>query len=375
MAARREARPHWEIADVLSRTDLAALLDELAVPGSYSHRGRRWHCPMPGHDDQHPSVSLRTDRNGHERWRCWSGDDTHRGDAIDLVIATQHLSKPDAIDWLARRAGMIPDQPLPRVRQPTRPPPPEHIPLDPLVTRYVGACERILWSRSARPVREWLFDRGINEATIRANHVGADPGRSMLFRAKGLPYGATPGATFPALDHDGTVQYVQTRYLDPRSDIKYDNPSGRLGSNPRLTWTRSPEGITHHGVLLICEGPPDALIAAQAGFRSVGILGSQAPDDKIVKALAQYADRSGEQLVAVLDADQGGRTGNDRLTDMLAEHGHELTVVEPPDGLDLNDWALTDDNWVRDLAERSDVPAHGPATTEANLDAVCVDSG
>lgn len=370
MDPRRETRPRWQIADVLARTDLDALLDELAVPAAFNHRGRRWHCPMPGHDDQHPSVGLHTDRHGHQRWRCWSGDDSHRGDAIDLVVATQHRTRPEAIDWLANRAGMIPDQPLPAVRRKPRPAAPEHVPLDPIVTRYAGACERILWSRGGQPVRDWLYDRGITEATIRSNHVGADPSRSLLFRAKGLPYGATIGATFPALDPDGNVQYVQTRYLKPGKGPKYDNPSGYLASNPRLTWTRAPGEVRTAGMLLVCEGPPDALVAAQAGFRSVGILGSQAPDEKIAAALAAHAERTGDQIVAVLDADEGGRTGKQRLDRLLADHAQHVVFVDPPEGLDLNAWALADPGWTDALA------VHGSARpTAIEMQVAPIDTG
>ena len=114
------SRARWEIADVLDRTDLAALLDELTQPAGRLGPGRRWHCPLPDHDDHHASVTMFRDRHGHERWRCWSGD--HRGDAIDLVTITHGATRADAIDWLATRAGMIPDRPLPPV-PPKRTPP------------------------------------------------------------------------------------------------------------------------------------------------------------------------------------------------------------------------------------------------------------
>ena len=107
---------------------------------------------------------MHTDHRGHERWRCWSGDDTHRGDAIDLVTATQRLNRGDAIDWLADRAGMRPDRPLPPVSPQTAS---RHdrrvVPLDPAVVRYAQACERILWSPTGAPVRDWLHGRGFND--------------------------------------------------------------------------------------------------------------------------------------------------------------------------------------------------------------------
>src|SRR4029079_16827470 len=103
-----DRRPRWAIDDVLDRTDLASLLDLLAEPSGRLGPGRKWHCPMPYHEDHRASVSMFRDRSGHERWRCWSGD--HRGDAIDLVVAVTGKDRPDAVEWLATRAGMFPDQ-------------------------------------------------------------------------------------------------------------------------------------------------------------------------------------------------------------------------------------------------------------------------
>ena len=149
------------------------------------------------------------------------------------------------------------------------------------LVRYVRACEKILWGHTGAPVREWLYSRGFDDDLLRANHVGADPSRAMMSRLRGLPYGHSLAATFPALDPEGNVQYVQARYLEPIGSDKYDNPAGSLGSNPRLAWTRTPDGRTNPGVLLVTEGIPDALTAAGAGYAAVGILGSQAPDDRV----------------------------------------------------------------------------------------------
>ena len=68
--------------DLLRRTDLAALLDELSpAPATRQGPTARWHCIDAGHDDQHPSITMFVDRRGIERWKCWSGG--HGGTAID----------------------------------------------------------------------------------------------------------------------------------------------------------------------------------------------------------------------------------------------------------------------------------------------------
>jgi DNA primase len=351
--------PGWRIDDVLARTDLTALLDQLAEPATHTTRGRRWHCPLPDHDDQHPSVTTHTDHRDHQRWRCWSGDDTHRGDAIDLAAATQHLTRHDAVDWLAQRAGMIPDQPLPTPRNRLRTSVPTVVPLDPTVVQYAQACERILWTTTGRPVLDWLNTRGFTNELLHANHIGADPGRDMMRRQRGLPHGATIGAVLPALDPSGRVRYLQTRYLQPGDGPKYDNPAANLGSNPRLAWTQ-PVNPTPTGLLVVCEGIPDALTAAQTGLTSVAILGSQAPDHSVAARIATYAYEHHLDVVAVVDNDPAGRSWGLRLGGLLADHAVALTIIEPPgDGLDLNSWALTDAQWTTGLPTKT-TPAIEP---------------
>lgn len=349
--------PGWRIEDVLARTDLAALLDDVTQPAVKTVRGRRWRCPLPDHVDVHPSVTTHTDHRGHERWRCWSGDESHRGDAIDLAMATQRLSRSEALDWLARRAGMIPEQPLPPVRR-TRPKSPTAVPLDASVVQYAAACERVLWTATGSRAREWLHARGFDDQLLRANHVGADPGRSMMRRQRGLPYGNSYGAVFPALDPNGKVRYLQTRYLDPGDGPKYDNPAAALGSNPRLAWTRI--GRLQSGVLVVCEGIPDALTAAQAGFVSVGVLGSQAPDRSVASRIVTRADNLGLTPVAVIDNDAAGRAWGEQLSSLLADHGADLHVVEPPEvGMDLNAWALRDTSWRQSVDQVEAPTAEG----------------
>lgn len=346
-----EARkPRFEIAEVLARTELRQLLDEYAEPTTTAW-GRRWHCPVPDHPDSHASVTIHVDARGHERWRCWSGDDTHRGDAIDLVMVAHRTDRSSAIDHLAQRAGMHLGQPLPPPvpRKPRRPAGP--VPLRPEVRSYVDACANHLWHPDMIRVRQWLASRGFTKQTLIENRIGADPGRLILRRRKGLPRGESVAATFPAFDEQGAVTYVQSRYLQPQPDgPKYENPVQSFGSNPRVAWPK-PTGADRPGVLVVCEGIPDALIAAQGGFAAAGILGSQAPDETIAAALASHAERHDRAIVAVVDGDDAGRHWGERLGELISTTGHDLHLIEPPGvGCDLNDWALSDPDWASWIA-------------------------
>jgi hypothetical protein len=338
------SRPGWRIDDVLARTDLADLLDQLAEPAMFATRGRRWHCPLPEHDDHHASVTIHTDHRGHQRWRCWSGDNNHRGDAIDLVSVTQRLDRVNALDWLAARNGMIPDVPLPPVarREPVVRSQVE-VALDPCVIRYVEACEKILWRPTGRPVLDWLHGRGFNDDLLRANRVGCDPGREMMQRQRGLAYGGSIAAVFPALNEQGDVHYVQTRYLNPGTGPKYDNPAASLAANPRLAWTKSVGGGIS-GRLVVCEGIPDALTAARLGHQSVGTLGSQACDQPSTDRIATYASSRRLAVTLVNDHDDAGRLWREQWAHRLEASGIATLALEPPEqGFDLNSWTLSSD--------------------------------
>jgi hypothetical protein len=346
---RTPATPRWPIDEVLARTDLGALLDEFAQP---DQRARRWHCPLADHDDSHASVTMHRDHRGHERWRCWSGDDRHRGDAVDLIQAVRGCPRIEAIDELATRAGMHPDRDLPPIptKRPVGPPPATE--LDERVIGYAKVCGRLLWTPLGAPVREWLRARGLHDDVLQANHVGADPGRERLRRAGGLPYGAGVGATFPALDTTGQIRYVQTRALDPQPGRgKYDNPSAALAPNPRLTWT-NPSGAVHAGQLVVCEGIPDALIAAQAGYRSVGLLGTNALDPAVAVRIANIANRDHLDVIVIVDVDDNGigKHLGEHLATQLAGLECPARVIEPPDGHDLTTWALDNPTWHTTLA-------------------------
>lgn len=361
MATRHAERHHWPINDVLDRTDLSSLLDELTQPSGRSGPGRKWHCPMPYHDDHRASVTMFRDRHGHERWRCWSGD--HRGDAIDLVVAVSGRDRAEAIDWLANRAGMFPDRPLPPIKPKASPAPEAARVMDPLVARYVYACARVLNTATGRSVRDWLHERGIGDATISANLIGADPGREMMRRGRGLPYGSGLAATFPVYGPAGNLTYVQARYLDvDAAGRKYDNPAAALAPHPRLGFAVSPN-LVHHDTLLVCEGMPDALIAAQDGFHAVGLLGAQTPDDSVAARLANHAGNLDAHIVLVCDPDPAGRRVADALAPLLERQGHSPTVITPPNRCDLNDWARADRGWADQIVTPPDATADIAAAT------------
>ena len=337
----------YDRREVLDRTDLAALADEVLGP----HKGRgtssAWPCPHPDHGPQTgrtPPLGVFVSHAGEQRWRCHGCGAA--GTAADLVMVTQRVGFREAIEALARRAGVAEQtdaEPFGRVPRPavSRPAPTRPGVVSPEVERHVAACEAWLWSPAGAPMRRWLGRRGLGEGVLRANRVGADPGPQSLRRARGLPRGG-PAVVLPVLDPDGRAVYLQARYLRPPGGRKYDNPAAALaGPSPRLAEVRLPAPPADASTVLVCEGLPDALTAAQAGHRAAAVLGAGLPDDRLAAALARRYPT--EALVVAFDADDRGRAGAQRLEEGLAQAGagHRVGTLEVPGAWgDLNGWAL-----------------------------------
>lgn len=351
--------------DLLRRTDLAALLDELSpAPATRLGSSARWRCIDAGHDDQHPSITMFVDRRGVQRWKCWSGG--HGGTAIDALLVARGGTIADALAELEHRAGSAPE--ISRSRPlPSRGAPPGETRAQPdaALLEYVAACERILWQPAGRKVLDYLVnERGLAPEALRTNRVGADPGPSVLRRAAGLPRGGT-AAVLPALDLDGKVTYVQARYLEPVDGRpKYDNPAGRLAANPRLAWV-NPATLLDRRHLVVCEGALDALTVAGKGMPAVAVLGATYVDERVARDVARGA--AGRQVLLAFDGDPAGRNAGETLAAALTSAGCPSRGLPLPDGCDVNTLLGADDRWIARQLEptptRHNVGQHDLART------------
>ena len=319
--------------ELLARTDLAALADELLGFHAGNGRHARWPSPVPNHPQtgRTPPMSIFVDHRGIERWTCFATG--ANGTAIDLVMTATGRSVGDAMAWLAERARL--DRPPPE-----RPPIPKRRPPEPprrepsaALRAYVEACERLLWKPEGAAIRRWLVEeRCLDPDVLRHNRIGADPGPKILRRPKGLPC-CGPAAVFPAVDENSQAVYFQARYLDPPPDRgKYDNPTRRHAQNPRAA-VIEPAGGVRAGPTVVTEGVPDALAAATCGYRAVAILGAGLPDDRVADRLVS---RRGPIVIA-FDSDPPGRAASERLRNFL-DRRDVLEVVPPVS--DLNSWLM-----------------------------------
>jgi hypothetical protein len=334
---------------LLARADLEALADELLGPRARPAI-RMWPCPNPDHPQtgRTPPLSVFVARTGHQRWHCHGCG--AGGTAIDLLLATRHAHDVrDAVDWLAHRTGLTPEDSATWLRRPTTsiavvgpaPQPPRVV--DPHVIEqldaYAAACTDHLHSPAGRSVQAWLTDqRAIPPDVIEAANLGADPGPRRLPRPDGVPK-VFPAVVFP-IRHDGHVVYTVSRHLHPTAS-RWWNTAERVAPNPRLGFFQPPR----HGVggLVVTEGPLDALSALSAGYAAAAILGA----GTVTATIADQLTATGQRLLLALDNDAEGRRAHQRLAAMLTDRGaHWSPLPIPEHHGDLNAWhTASRDRW------------------------------
>lgn len=360
--ARRRRIAMYERDRILAAVDLAGLADELLGPRRGTHSSGSWPCPNPQHPQtgRTPPVSVFRTRRGEQRWRCHGCGDG--GSAIDLVIAVCGCGVREAFESLARRVGAQPEVPprgAPSVRR-------EVSGTDGrALGAYIRECADRLWRRDGGSVRDWLMgERGLPAPVLRTNLVGADPGPRRQPRPTGVPR-AGLAAVFPAIERGDPI-YAQLRRLRPRPDQpKFLNIAAVLAPNPKVARCRPAEVCSD--IVVVTEGPIDALTAAAAGFRAVAVLGATAADPDVARRLAATPGR----LVVAFDADDAGRNGSERLTGMLRELQRPAHVLALPEGVnDLNDWLRAEGHrWpaALELAVGAALGARRPAARSVSL--------
>lgn len=332
--------------ELLARTDLAALADELIGGRRGNGTAARWPSPVPDHPQtgRTPPMSIFRDRNGTERWTCWSSGQA--GTAIDLVMCAHRVDVKAAIDFLANRTqhhAPPPPPPTPRTTPRTDPV---------MLNRYLTRAQRCLRTADGETARRWLWDRwAINTRDIVRHGLGLDTGRWIRGRS---PAGAI---VLPVHNTAAQATYYQLRLIEPGdNNPKYLNPSANMATNPHLGWTQP----GRYGPLIICEGIPDAIAAQAARLPSVAIIGTgNAHRTNVISGIAERLDTAG--AVIAFDADTAGQTSAQDLHDALTTARPDITITNlVPDHGDLAAWRRTDPAcWANTLTQHlGTAPTH-----------------
>ncbi len=316
-------------------------------------KGDLW-APCPFHQEKSASFHVDDRKGFYYCFGCHA-----KGDAISFVRETENVSFVEAVEILAREAGM----PLPE-RDPQAQVKADHR------TLLVGVMEQaVQWFRlqlktgAAAEARAYLLKRGLSEAAQGRWDIGFAPdARQGLFAhlaAKGVDPGlvidaglaAVPdgGGTpfdrfrgriiFPIKDARGRPIALGGRAMDPAAKAKYLNsPETELFDKGRGLYNIGParEAAGKGQPLVVAEGYMDVIALSEAGFGAVvAPLGTAITEDQL-----RLMWRISPEPIITLDGDTAGQRAAMRVIDLalpLLEAGQGLRFAVLPQGLDPDD--------------------------------------
>jgi DNA primase len=305
-------------------------------------------CPF--HDDSHPSFDVDPRR---QRYRCWSCG--KYGDVISFVQEFERVGFLEALELLARRAGITLDAPA-VARSESR----AHL-LDVMRWAAKQFHDCLLDSPLAEEARKYLGERGLKGDTVRRWGLGYAPASGQwlvdLAKAANISFELleTVGLVAPRNQGEGHYDRFRDRVQFPIRDVRGNcvGFGGRILPGSPLA-SRSPKyynscdtplfskseqlygldqartSAEKAGYLAIVEGYTDVLMAHQLGVCPVVATMGTALNDRHVRQLRRFVPR----VVLVFDADQGGEQGVDRALELFASNEMELAVATLPAGLD-----------------------------------------
>ncbi len=140
-----------------------------------TRRGREYVGLCPFHKEKTPSFAAVEDKGFFHCFGCGA-----HGDVIGFVMQTENLSFPEAVEQLARQAGLDVPQETPVERERAA----RQATLQSAVDTACAFFEKMLHAPEGREARLYLERRGLDEETIRRFRLGYAPeGREQLKRA------------------------------------------------------------------------------------------------------------------------------------------------------------------------------------------------
>ena len=309
-------------------------------------------CPF--HDDHNPSFTVDAKR---QRYKCWSCQKS--GDVIFFIQEHERVGFPEALELLARRAGITlekrADSPQKRQRA---------FMLDGVRWAADQFQRCLLDSPLAEGARRYLGERRLTGETVRRFGLGYAPlsGDWLVQNAGrvGISLDTLEQVGLVAQRSDGTGYYCRFRdriifpVRNPRGETvgfggrilptspllqREQKPGKYYNSSDTPLFSKSEQlfGIdlarlpgAKAGYLAVVEGYTDVLMAHQHGVCQVVATMGTALNATHVQHLRKFAQR----IVLVFDADVGGNLGVDRALEVFASQEVDLRIASLPPGQD-----------------------------------------
>ncbi|WP_420859481.1 DNA primase [Marivivens marinus] len=316
-------------------------------------KGDLW-APCPFHQEKTASFHV-DDRKGY--YYCFG---CHaKGDAISFVRETENVGFMEAIEILAREAGLPMPERDPKAQEKAD----RRTQLAEVMEEAVKFYRLQLKTGAGAEARDYLARRGLSEAAQDRWGIGFAPagweglrehltGKGIdveLILAAGLARPSDKGRApydtfrnrimFPIRDLRGRCIAFGGRAMDPNDNAKYLNsPETELFDKGRSLYNHAParEAAGKGHSLIVAEGYMDVIALSEAGFPAVvAPLGTAITEDQL-----RLMWRMAPEPVIALDGDTAGLRAAMRVIDNalpMLEAGQSLRFAIMPEGLDPDD--------------------------------------
>ena len=329
------AIPDTFLDELNSRTDILDLV------GSYvalNKKGNKYWGLCPFHSEKTASFSVSPDRQMYYCFGCHKG-----GGAINFVMELEGLGFVDAIDLLAKRAGLqMPEQAAGDGS--TRKKRERLLELNKEAARWFHMK---LSEPESVDALEYFRRRGLSKKTVTQFGLGYAPeGWDNLIRAMadkgydkaelmeaGLAVKNSNGriydrfrhrVMFPIIDVRGSVIGFGGRVLDDSKPKYLNSPDTVVFNKSRNLFALNLAKKSKLGRIILTEGYMDTIALHQAGFDcAVASLGTSLTEDH-VKLLSNYT----KEIVISYDGDQAGINAAQRAISLLEKTGIKVRVLK-----------------------------------------------
>ena len=341
------------IEEILVRTDIQTLI------GGYvtlKRAGSNLKGLCPFHSEKTPSFTVYPQDNSFYCFGCGAG-----GDQISFIMKIEHLDYPDAVHFLAKRAGItVVDVDNNGYSDKPKFDKDRFYKMNADAARYFHSC---LFSDNpeARAALAYFTEsRRLSLATIKHFGLGFAPNSFDAFSKYMLSKGYTfdelvagflcgksergkyydafrNRVMFPIIDVSGNVIAFGGRVMDD-SKPKYKNSSDTpvFKKSRNLFALNFARGACEE-CLILCEGYMDVIALHAAGItNAVATLGTA-----ITSEQARVMSRYTKKVIISYDADEAGRRAATRALALLEEVGLDVSVLTVPGAKDPDEYIKT----------------------------------
>ena len=341
------------VDEVLLRNDIESLISGYV---SLKRAGSNLKGLCPFHSEKTPSFMVYPADNSFYCFGCGIG-----GNAITFIRQIEHLDYPDAIEFLAKRAGItvIRENEKEYIKK-------SGISKDKLLKMNTDAAiffNKMLFDnnpKSKAALRYFTEERKLSISTIRHFGLGYAPDGFDVLQRYMLQKGYTKDelfegflasksekgnyfdsfrnrVMFPIIDVTGNVIAFGGRVMDdtkPKYRNTMDTPVFKKSRNLFALNFAKNSGAEQ---LILCEGYMDVIALHAAGFtNAVATLGTA-----ITAEQARLMSRYTKKVVISYDADEAGQKAAQRAIKILGEVGLDVGVIKVPGAKDPDEYIKT----------------------------------